>query len=74
MPHKFGMNYPPSVKHISRKAFFKHALSYIGLYTSNMRVSTLCRFRFYLTFVNPIRIAGSDSRPAAAYTILTMPI
>ena len=26
MPHKFGINSPPSVKHISRKAFFKHAL------------------------------------------------
>ena len=27
MPHKFGINSPPSVKHISRKAFFKHALA-----------------------------------------------
>lgn len=28
MPHKFGINSPPSVKHISQKAFFKHALEY----------------------------------------------
>ena len=28
MPHKFGINSPQSVKHISRKAFFKHALGY----------------------------------------------
>ena len=26
MPHKFGINSPQSVKYISRKAFFKHAL------------------------------------------------
>ena len=26
MPHKFGINSPQSVKHISRKAFFKRAL------------------------------------------------
>ncbi len=26
MPHKFGINSPLSVKHISQKAFFKHAL------------------------------------------------
>ncbi len=44
MPHKFGINSPPSVKHISQKAFFKHALervwsglimrrtAYLGLY------------------------------------------
>ena len=25
MPHKFGINSPLSVKHISQKAFFKHA-------------------------------------------------
>ena len=32
MPHKFGMNSPPSVKHISRKAFFKHALEFVKEY------------------------------------------
>ncbi len=26
MPHKFGINSPLSVKYISQKAFFKHAL------------------------------------------------
>ena len=26
MPHKFGLDSPQSVKYISRKAFFKHAL------------------------------------------------
>ena len=31
MPHKFGINSPPSVKHISQKAFFKHALRRVFL-------------------------------------------
>ena len=34
MPHKFGINSPPSVKHISRKAFFKHALERVYTFFS----------------------------------------
>ena len=45
MPHKFGINSPPSVKHISRKAFFKHALgdciiSLEALQTTEKKVCT----------------------------------
>ena len=37
-PHKFGINSPQSVKHISRKAFFKHALEEKGVNRNKIRI------------------------------------